>query len=79
MKNYKLSDLLHDYDCVNKALDNLDNRRVHISGLNMYIKNFELKYSHLWLKHREYFLEVRAKFDILRINLRVKKSIENEN
>jgi hypothetical protein len=72
MKNYKLSDLLHDYDCVNKVLDNPDNRRVHISGLNMYINNFELKYSHLWLKHREYFLALRAKFDNLRINLRAK-------
>lgn len=79
MKSYKLSDLLRDYDYVSKALDNPDNGRVHISGLNMYIKNFELKYSHLWLKHREYFLALRIKFDNLRIVLRSKKYAEYEN
>lgn len=79
MKNYKLSDLLRDYDYVVKVLDNPDNRRVHISGLNMYIKNFELKYSHLWLKHREYFLALRVRFDNLRMNLRINKTEKNEN
>ena len=79
MKNYKLSDLLRDYDYVIKVLDNPDNRRVHISGLNTYIKNFELKYSHLWLKHREYFLALRVRFDNLRINLRINKNGKNEN
>ena len=79
MKNYKLSDLLRDYDYVIKVLDNPDNRRAHISGLNMYIKNFELKYSHLWLKHREYFLALRVRFDNLRINLRINKTEKNEN
>ena len=79
MKNYKLNDLLRDYDFVTRAIENPDNKRRHISPLNRYIKNFELKYSHLWLKHREYFLALRIKFDNLRINLRTKKSIENEN
>jgi len=79
MKNYKLSDLLRDYDYVIKVLENPENRRVHISGLNTYIKNFELKYSHLWLKHREYFLSLRGNFDNLRIKLRINKTTENEN
>ena len=76
MKNYKLNDLLRDYDFVTRAIENPDNKRRHISPLNRYIKNFELKYSHLWLKHREYFLALRVKFDNLRIVLRTRANEE---
>ena len=67
MKNYKLSDLLSDYDFVNRVLDNPDNKRKHISAIRTMIHNFEMKYNHLYLKHREYFIALRLKLDNLRI------------
>lgn len=79
MKNYKLSDLLRDYDFVSRVLENHDNKRSHIPSLNTFVKNFELKYSHLYRKHREYFISTRLKLDNLKLKLRNNQTIENED
>ena len=73
MKNYKLSDLLRDYDFVTRVLENPNNKRKHIIPINKLIVNFNLKYADLYYsKHREYFLALSLKLDNLRLVLKTK-------
>lgn len=73
MKNYKITDLLRDYNFVSRVLENPNNKREHIQPLNKLIVNFNLKYADLYYsKHREYFLALSLKFDNLRLVLKSK-------
>lgn len=60
MENSKLTDLMHDFDFVSRALDNEENKKIHIPALKNLILNFRKKWKGSGFY--PYYLSLDAKF-----------------